>query len=733
MATTVVSHCNFSWQPIPAASEKQCLRNGHTPFSLGLFPQPKSNITKVKTLNSSIQKYGNFNGWKVLGFLHGYSEIGLPKSELVAGGSNRDRVPMGYYFFLLQRTGINILVDTGFKSAHLAETFGIKNHLTALEMLKLCNLSSEDIDIIILSHGHWDHIGGIGDFPASKIIMRTDEYEWIKKIHTQFMHKPKYANRWCNKMGLGDPKHELWANGIQKSSFELLEKASSNGRLTLVDGTGVFEVSKGVWSVGNGSHTPGSQSIVVQNDEHELISLCIDNAYLYENLEREVPIGSCQSPSNNLAFIHQLIEKSDVLIPGHDIKITSYYDQLENIPGVFEIKTKRIMRERNALGKRDWLENIEAFEYFGDNSRAKGSYGITDEDVRMLYLNTNSPLVMKKANKVSNKACFQWNLSYLREKCSDNVVIVRTETNRLLYRQGKRVPIEKMPFGRYATQILEEQKCRTRYYLAACNIKKALPEVNHEVYIPSFVKKVHKGPFLWVAPKGHYEFCHFDPDDGLLIVLSGKKTVRLFPPSHLDEMYPNGLGSYGRTIQSQVDGIGASPNLQQYPKFENVRGYETVLESGDMLYIPAFWWHQVCSNEMTLSINIFWGSQSFLHKVQHFPDVRKCFDYWLLNVIEQNRFFESFNRILANLKNQIHRFLYNTWGEMISLDFAEELAEGIMKYLLESMSSNDVFFVNNGDPFKHLPPPDEKHTQRLKIRGLMHRNGNGAQVKSRQL
>ena len=33
--------------------------------------------------------------------------------------------------------------------------------------------------------------------------------------------------------------------------------------------------------------------------------------------------------------------------------------------------------------------------------------------------------------------------------------------------------------------------------------------------------RVHSGPFLWVAPVGHVEFCHLDPDDGWLAVVSG--------------------------------------------------------------------------------------------------------------------------------------------------------------------------------------------------------------------
>jgi hypothetical protein len=39
-----------------------------------------------------------------------------------------------------------------------------------------------------------------------------------------------------------------------------------------------------------------------------------------------------------------------------------------------------------------------------------------------------------------------------------------------------------------------------------------------------------RGPFLWIAPVGHYEYLHIDPDDNFLLILSGSKTIRLFAP-----------------------------------------------------------------------------------------------------------------------------------------------------------------------------------------------------------
>ena len=69
-----------------------------------------------------------------------------------------------------------------------------------------------------------------------------------------------------------------------------------------------------------------------------------------------------------------------------------------------------------------------------------------------------------------------------------------------------------------------------------------------------------------------------------------RKQVRLFGID-LDSLYPNPLGSHGKTIQSRVN--CDSPDLETFPKFSQAKCQYCVLEPGEMLFIPAFVWHQV--------------------------------------------------------------------------------------------------------------------------------------------
>ncbi len=90
---------------------------------------------------------------------------------------------------------------------------------------------------------------------------------------------------------------------------------------------------------------------------------------------------------------------------------------------------------------------------------------------------------------------------------------------------------------------------------------------------------------MWIAPAGHFEYLHIDPDDNFLCIVSGSKRVRLFSPGtspwkqnkrrkssgssiglhskyscfflHLkdqtDKLYPNPMGSSGFSLQTQMD------------------------------------------------------------------------------------------------------------------------------------------------------------------------------------
>lgn len=195
---------------------------------------------------------------------------------------------------------------------------------------------------------------------------------------------------------------------------------------------------------------------------------------------------------------------------------------------------------------------------------------ISVEEFELKYLNAEKPVLIK--NYMNDWPALHWNLKKLKDKAGHNEVFVRRNTAHELYKTGKKYNIQSMLFSNYIDNMEVNNAISQSSYLAVQNIRKALPELTNDIQIPKYVKKIHGGPFLWLARTGHYEFCHFDPDDNFLIVLTGKKIVKLFEAKDLKKLYPNPLGSKGKTIQSNVD--CDNPDLTLYPMFKDIDYYE---------------------------------------------------------------------------------------------------------------------------------------------------------------
>ena len=174
--------------------------------------------------------------------------------------------------WLLKRGSQWLLWDTGVPEATLNDPKGwstlpklIVYHLdkTISGQLAAIGLKTSDITYVVLSHTHGDHIGNVGLFPNSTILMQRAEYSWI--------NSPDGANDNVNQLKalarklLGTPKH-----------------------LPLLDGdTDVFGDGS-VMLFSTPGHTPGSQSLLVHLKNAGFIILSGDVVHLEENFEKNI-------------------------------------------------------------------------------------------------------------------------------------------------------------------------------------------------------------------------------------------------------------------------------------------------------------------------------------------------------------------------------------------------------------------------------------------------------------
>ena len=93
---------------------------------------------------------------------------------------------------------------------------------------------------------------------------------------------------------------------------------------------------------------------------------------------------------------------------------------------------------------------------------------------------------------------------------------------------------------------------------------------------------------------------HFDIMDNVLAQVTGRKRVVLWPPSQDEHLYVRGSSSRIPDIDSWNDA--------EFPLFRRSVPHRTEceLEPGDVLYIPALWFHNVTSIGFSVGVNVFW-------------------------------------------------------------------------------------------------------------------------------
>lgn len=120
--------------------------------------------------------------------------------------------------------------------------------------------------------------------------------------------------------------------------------------------------------------------------------------------------------------------------------------------------------------------------------------------------------------------------------------------------------------------------------------------------------------YVWARNMGWYDNkSHCEPNAGasINVQILGRKHVWLFPP---DDAGPIGAASprdemMGPPFFSAAQTVYRAST--EHPRFANVRCYETVLEPGDAIHIPTFWYHWfVHYNVYQLNVNVWFRADA---------------------------------------------------------------------------------------------------------------------------
>lgn len=113
---------------------------------------------------------------------------------------------------------------------------------------------------------------------------------------------------------------------------------------------------------------------------------------------------------------------------------------------------------------------------------------------------------------------------------------------------------------------------------------------------------------VWIGTARATTQAHYDVADNVLCQASGTKRVRVWPPSQHWSMhvFPD---AHPRARKAQVDVDEDDPSFALRRQLQSPM-LDVVLQPGDALRIPAFWFHHCEALELSVSLNVFAPSRA---------------------------------------------------------------------------------------------------------------------------
>ena len=219
---------------------------------------------------------------------------------LVMGAPKGEKINIAMVVWLIRGGGHNILFDSGYHRDTFLKYFPSTEYLRPDEAVKLAGVEPEEVTDIVISHAHWDHMGGIDLFPKATVWIQKEEFRYYT------------GDAW---------QHGGNHGGIDPEDVQQLVKLNTEGRLRLVDGDSV-EIFPGIRAYTGARHTYASQYLRVEGNPPFV--LASDNCYLYRNLaehKASATFSEADRAANikNQARMIELAGSAERVVPGHDV------------------------------------------------------------------------------------------------------------------------------------------------------------------------------------------------------------------------------------------------------------------------------------------------------------------------------------------------------------------------------------------------------------------------------
>lgn len=212
-------------------------------------------------------------------------------------------MPIDYYVWAAVSDDQTIVIDTGFDDVE-AKRRGRSLIRSVTDGLATIGVEAATVSDVIVTHLHYDHIGGHAQFPAAKFHLQEKEM--------QFATGPHMCSHVVNASFTPDHVADMVRNVFE-------------GRVSFSDGTA--EIAPGITVHLTGGHSMGLQFVRVLTKRGWVV-LASDVTHFYENMERRMPFPVIYNLADMVRGFDALAAQAETpghIVPGHDPLVLERY------------------------------------------------------------------------------------------------------------------------------------------------------------------------------------------------------------------------------------------------------------------------------------------------------------------------------------------------------------------------------------------------------------------------
>jgi len=216
-------------------------------------------------------------------------------------------IPMQANLFVLRTGDRNVLFDTGLGDCLTdgeKKIYAASGDTNIENGLRDIGLTTDDIDLVFLSHLHTDHAGGA-----------------VKNIDGTYTTRFKKAKYIVQKMEWRDAMNpnERTAAVYIPERLEILEKS---GQLEQIDGE--EEILPGVKAILTGGHTPGHQAVEAVSDDMTVVyyaDIIPSSYHVRIPYVAAVDLDPMKTMAVKRDLLEKLADKNNAVVFDHDVDI----------------------------------------------------------------------------------------------------------------------------------------------------------------------------------------------------------------------------------------------------------------------------------------------------------------------------------------------------------------------------------------------------------------------------